>query len=180
MSKIKCVIAFIFGAAVGAAVTGKILSNRYERLVQEEVASVKEHLGKHNNLAKKDSNPFVDDEEEFEDEYYQRTLEYGSAKPISGPRVIHPDEFGMRDDYETRTLKCFADRVVTDLDDEVIEDVDSLIGDESLDHFGEYGEYEPNSVYVRNDRLKLDIEILLVGNRYCPDVTTKTPHQAED
>ena len=180
MSKVKCVLAFALGAGVGAAVTWKILVNRFDRIIDEEVASVKEHLGKRNNQpTEKDNNPFEDYEEDLEDDYCQKTQQYGNTKPISGPRVIHPDEFGMRDDYETRTLKCFADRVVTDLDDEVIEDVDSLIGDESLDHFGEYGEYETNTVYVRNDRLKLDIEILLSGQKYYPDVTSKRPHQAE-
>ena len=42
-------------------------------------------------------------------------------------------------------------------------DVDCFIGLESLKHFGEYGD---DSVYVRNDELKADYEILLDDEKY--------------
>ena len=41
---------------------------------------------------------------------------------------------------------------------DVIEDIDRVVGKDSLTHFGEY---EDDSVYVRNDRLKCEYEILL-------------------
>ena len=51
----------------------------------------------------------------------------------------------------------YADGVLTDDWDHPIEDVEGLVGVESLTHFGEY---EEDSVYVRNDRYKTDYEIL--------------------
>ena len=39
----------------------------------------------------------------------------------------------------------------------MISDVDNVVGKDSLSKFGEY---EPDSVYVRNDREKTDYEIL--------------------
>lgn len=172
MSKVKCVLAFIFGAAVGSVVTWKVLDTRYEQLIQEEVASVKKHLGKQH-----DKDIDIDaEEDELEQEYFQKTEQYSNDKNLSKPYIIHPDEFGMCE-YETYSLHCYADRVVTDLDDEIIENVEILIGDKSLDHFGEY---EPDAVYVRNDKLKRDYEILLKGQRYYTDVAHKKPHRAED
>lgn len=183
MSKVKCVLAFILGAGVGSVVTWKLLSDKYEKLVQEEVASVKEHLGARIKGTTEDTDlPFEYDDEDTDDsdpEYKNITSKYGQTEQhdLRRPYVIHPTQFGMHSTYETRSLKCFADRVVTDDDENVIEDVDNIVGDESLDHFGEY---EMDSVYVRNDRLKCDFEILLDVRRYYIDVAHKKPHRVED
>lgn len=80
------------------------------------------------------------------------------------PYVIHPDEFG--DDYNTITLVYYKDDVVTTYDtDEVLTDkeIEDLIGEESLSHFGEY---EEDSVFVRNDARKIDYEILRSEETY--------------
>ena len=53
--------------------------------------------------------------------------------------------------------------------------MDNVVGLESLAHFGEY---EDDSVFVRNDRLKCDYEILL-DQRTCSDVIKQRPHQTE-
>lgn len=71
------------------------------------------------------------------------------------PYVIDPIEFGD-DDYEQETLTYYADGVLTDEWDNVIENVDDLVGTDSLTHFGEY---EEDCVHVRNDLLKTDFEI---------------------
>lgn len=180
MSKVKCVLAFILGAGVGSVVTWKLLSDKYEKLVQEEVASVKEHLGARVKGTTEDADlPFEYDEEaeDVDSDYPRLTREYGQTEQhdLRRPYVIHPTQFGMHSTYGTRSLKCFADRVVTDDDENVIEDVDNIVGDESLDHFGEY---EMDSVYVRNDRLKCDYEILLDVRRYSD--RNKEAHLTED
>lgn len=182
MSNGKCILAFIFGAGVGAVVTWKFLNDRYERLVQEEVMSVKEALckDKSDTVEQKDESFDIEAEaDKVESEYIDRLREYHHTgeHDLSKPYIIHPDEFGMYDEYESTSLKCFADRVVTDMDNEIIEDVDLVVGDESLDHFGEF---EPDAVYVRNDKLKCDYEILLDPRRYYTDIAHKKPHQAED
>ena len=74
-----------------------------------------------------------------------------------GPYVISPDEFGNEFDYEEVSLTYYADGVLTDDQDNIIEDVDGLVGLDSLNHFGEY---EDDSVFVRNDALQTDYEIL--------------------
>lgn len=182
MSKLTHVLAFIVGAGISAVVTYKLVSARYDQLIQEEVASVKEHLIGRTKGDDKDSDevPFECDEEvDAPPEHIMREYRMGdgikSNTQTSGPYVIHPAQFGENATYETRSLTCFRDRIVTDTDENVIEDVENLIGDESLDHFGEY---EIDSVFVRNDRLKCDFEILLDTRRYS-DIH-KNAHLAED
>ena len=41
-----------------------------------------------------------------------------------------------------------------------------MVGEDSLEHFGEY---EEDAVYVLNDLIKTDFEILLVESRYYED-----------
>ena len=76
----------------------------------------------------------------------------------SEPYVITPEEFGENEDYNTVSLTYYADHILTYEDDELVEDIDGLVGEESLTHFGEY---EDDSVFVRNDVCKTDYEILL-------------------
>lgn len=88
------------------------------------------------------------------------------------PYIISPEEFGENPYYDTISLTYYSDKVLTDEDDIEIEDVDGLIGEDSLNHFGEY---EDDSVFVRNDELQTDYEILLDERAYY-DIN----HQMED
>lgn len=81
------------------------------------------------------------------------------SEDVDTPYIISPEEFGEDPGYDSVTLIYYADGVVTDDDNNVIEDeeADELFGLESLEHFGEY---EDDSVHVRNDVLKTEYEIL--------------------
>lgn len=85
------------------------------------------------------------------------------SESVGAPYVISPEEFGEKDGYETVSLNYYADGVLTDDDDEIIDDVDTIVGSESLTHFGEY---EEDSVFVRNDAHRCDYEILKDLRRY--------------
>ena len=93
------------------------------------------------------------------------------------PHVISPEEFAEIEEYETTSLYYFSDGILTHLNGEVVEDVDEIIGTESLTHFGEY---EDDSVFVRNDKLKCDFEILRDPTRYADSERFDTTRQAED
>ena len=79
------------------------------------------------------------------------------------PYIIPPEDFGDYPDYETISLTYYNDKVLTDEYNEIVDDIDDLIGEDSLNHFGEY---EDDSVFVRNDALKVDYEILLDPANY--------------
>ena len=51
-------------------------------------------------------------------------------------------------------------------DGELVDAADAIIGEGSLERFGEY---EEDSVFVRNDRLKCDYEILLEPRKFYSD-----------
>ncbi len=178
----SCIAAFVIGAAAGSLVTWHIAKKKYERIAQEEIDSVKvifkshkEDRGQHRL-----THP-VDHDEEIVDgkgvlDYLEKVKESGYAgypdrekeavddmDKVERPYVIRPEEFGEYDDYEKISLTYYADGVLADDGDEPVEDVDEIVGIESLEHFGEY---EDDSVFVRNDRLRCDYEILLDHSSY--------------
>ena len=50
-----------------------------------------------------------------------------------------------------------GDEVLADEEDETVDNVDDIVGADFANHFGEY---EDDSVFIRNDRMKCDYEIL--------------------
>ena len=97
------------------------------------------------------------------------------------PFVIDPSEFGENPEYDTETLTYFADGVLVDDVDDVIEEPDIVVGLENLKVFEEFG---ATSVYVRNDIYKTDYEIIRDDWNYSdlkepvePPVKEKKPHQ---
>ena len=79
------------------------------------------------------------------------------------PYIIPPEEFGENEDYDTISLTLYSDGVLADDADKPITDIDEVIGNESLEHFGEY---EDDSIFVRNDKLKCDYEVLIDERKY--------------
>lgn len=84
-----------------------------------------------------------------------KTLDPGITP--SNPIVISPDEFGEDETYDKVSLYYYTDGIVADDNDEVVEDVDALIGYSSLETFGEY---EDDAVHVKNEGVKTYYEIL--------------------
>lgn len=182
---------FIFaaGAAVGSAVTWKFIKTKYEQIAQEEIDSVKEIFGKTKpeQTTKEDVTTEERIQKETDFKEYAETLRdqnytnYSDIQQkeeennLDKPYVISPEEFGEMDDYDVVSLTLYADKILTDDRDIPIEDVENMVGYESLTHFGEY---EDDSVFVRNDRLKTDYEILLDERTYS-QVYRTNPHRAE-
>ena len=88
--------------------------------------------------------------------------------------VISPEEFG-ENGYDTISLTYYADKILADEYDCPIIDVDDCVGADSLNRFGEY---EDDSVFVRNDIKEIDYEILLDLRRYS-DINAEPPYQVE-
>ena len=170
--KVKIVLSFIAGAAVGTAITWKFTKEKYEQIAQEEIDSVKEVFL--NRTTTKEAVSPKDDEPNVI-EYANKLMTNGytndsnkyekkeKVSSVKGPYVIPPEEFGILEDYETVSLTYYADQVLADENDSLIEDVEDVVGYEALTHFGEY---EDDSVFVRNDAQKCDYEILLDQRKY--------------
>lgn len=190
MSKITGLFIFAIGVAVGSAVTWRYTKKIYEQRAQEEIDSVKEVFSKKSadktgaNVEETETTQedWSGDEENVDISQYKKILEnegYATDDKAftveSGPYVISPDEFGEFDDYDQISLTYYADQVLADENDEMIQDADNVIGAESLTHFGEY---EDDSVYVRNDRLNCDYEILKDERTYS-EILKQRPHRRE-
>lgn len=74
------------------------------------------------------------------------------------PYPIDPSEFGNDGKNATMTCTYFADGVLVDDVDEVIEDPDLVVGRHHIDIFNEFP--DATCVYVRNDVDGTDYEIL--------------------
>lgn len=192
MNKIKTLFAFASGVAVGSAVTWKLLKTKYEQIAQEEIDSVKEAFFKAYNESEDCEETECSDGDEVEPE---TTMKYAAILQREGytnysdtakeskesdeledePYVISPEEFG-ESDYTQIGLTYYSDGTLADENDEIVEDVEKYVGIESLSHFGEY---EDDSVFVRNDRLKIDYEILLDTRKYS-DIMNKRPYPREE
>lgn len=175
----KYILAFVLGAALGSAASWRYFKTKYEQIAQEEIDSVKEYYYKKNNDKKPEEAVETEEQEEEESEpdYIEYTsmlknenyhTDYSEIKKTTGipgelPYVISPEEFGEMDGYSRISLTYYADQVVADDADHILEDVEGTIGFDSLTHFGEY---EDDSVFVRNDRRRCDYEILLSLKKY--------------
>lgn len=188
---------FIFtaGAAIGSAVTWKLVKDKYARIAQEEIEALRDWYMQRN---KNDEEPPVEKEEapvevkpestpEFTQQEridyaniantYTNNNEKGVPAPVKRPYVISPDEYD-ENGYQTVSLTLYEDGVIEDdyfnvWDDDQIEE---SIGHDSLNHFGEY---EDDSVFVRNDVEEIDYEILKDSRRYS-DVPKKNPYPGCD
>lgn len=168
-------VVFVAGASLGAVVSWKLLEEKYKQIANEEIESVKEVYRK-----KFESNVKITDvgvtvkRDEPEDEPVKKEysdlikkLGYSDEEVTKNvkkkPYVISPGEFGELHDYDTVTLTYYNDGVLTDDQDEPIEDVEKLVGKDFATH---YGEYEDDSVCIRNDELQTDYEILKDSRNY--------------
>lgn len=196
-NKIINVLMFAAGTAIGSIVTWQLVKRKYEQIAQEEIDSVKEVFSKRMNPCTKTGSvskidgPEEDDSSnevykdiikesgytsnEDEDEVIETDLTEEVNNHAEKPYVIPPDEFGEYYGYDIVSLTLYADMILADENNEIIEDVEDSVGFESLGHFGEY---EDDAVHVRNERYGCDYEILRDLRKYTDVV--KKPHQTEE
>ena len=159
-------LVFAAGAVFGSLVTWKLTKDKYARIAQEEIDSVKEVFARREReeIASKPSQDEINNYKKIIAEQGYTTIKEDEAVGTR-PYVIPPEDFGDDPDYKTVSLTYYADKVLTDEDNHVINPgrIDDLIGEDSLTHFGEY---EEDSVFVRNEKRKTDYEILLDMSNY--------------
>lgn len=200
---IKYFITFALGAAAGSVAAWAILKPKYEQAKNEEVEEVREYyhekysdtldkMSKLNKVAREAveykervadlgyssaATDSSDEEYPYENETDQEggsgTLTFNPTDDV--PQVITPEEFAADDEYQSESLTLYSDGVLTDDFDNPIEDVPAMVGD-ALNHFGEY---EDDSVFVRNDRYKCNYEILK-DDRTFAEVKNHTLNLVED
>ena len=182
---------FTAGAAIGSVVIWKLIDEKYKKLAHDEIEEVRKYYKSKVTPETKEKPTEIDGSTTVAGqidlvEYAEMLNEHGytnytndeikEMSSVKRPYVIKPEEFGEIDYYDTETLYYYADGVLTDDGGNPIEDVDGMVGLDSLDHFGDY---EDDSVHVRNDAKKTDYEILRDLGNYSDDADYD-PHSAED
>lgn len=164
----KNVLIFIGGATVGSLVTWKFLEKKYIDLANEEIDSVVERFKeREKNIKtqvenKKEFNNIVNEEHyTSEEKVVSEEIKDMEDKLINNKttdiQLIDPNEFGNMPKYDTKSWTFWNNDILTDEVDMIIENSDQIIGD-ALDHFDDYE--DGDVVYVRNNKLKCDYEIL--------------------
>ena len=177
---IKLMFALSVGAAIGSVVTWKVIKTKYQQIAEEEIESVREYY--ETLYSEKESVIDVEPDQETPAEVSvskadvrslaTRVSELGynpeeEVEDVNGPYVISPEEFATLEDYETVELTYYANGVLTDDTDDPIEDIEGTVGSDFASHFGEF---EDDSVHIRNEMRRTDYEILAVSRNYT-DVT---------
>ena len=184
----KNLLCFVAGAAIGSVVTWKLIEKKYKDLADEEIESVIETFKNRKPIITKDEvketvekviNKWkepketvedivaaegysIENEEEIDEDdesNYTVNVDNDNDIEVITPYVITPEQFGEYNEYGTKTLTYYSDNVLTDEIDNPItsEEMVTMIGPDALDHFGEY---EDDSVYIRDEMNEMDYEIL--------------------
>ena len=190
------ILAFSVGAAAGAVVSWKMLETKYTRLVDAAYAEAKELYANRKRVVKdqdvEEENTDIPETKPTGDsmsvrEYAAKLAKSGyvnysdvqqleeESEPSSQIYIIPPEEYGENEEYERIELTYYVDGVLADDMNEIIEDVDDVIGVGSLNRFGEY---EEDSIHVRNELMKCDYEVLLSTRAYS-EIRNRVPHRAE-
>ena len=180
MDLLSKVLIFTAGTLIGSVVTYKMIKDKYEQLAQEEIDSVKQEFGigvkktepeepvkqieeKTNNTSTLKEYDKILRNQKYTKYSNSETDENKEETRVDRPYVIAPEEFDELDDYESNELTYYSCGTLADDCDNIIDDVDEIVGDDFAEHFGEY---EDDSVYIRNDALKCDYAIMRDYRRY--------------
>ena len=170
-NKIVGFMMFAVGATIGSVATWMVIKTKYERIADEEIESIREVYSKKEAAMKENQEPVAEKPSIYEMKAYLECIKennYGNKKDDEeeneegendmndSPYVISPEEFGNVDDHICVYLSYYADGVLADDWGTEVIDPEEEVGPNIVSHFGEY---EEDTVFVRNEKLKVDYEI---------------------
>lgn len=191
-------VIFAVGAAVGSVATWWFTKEHYARIADREIEDIREYYGqRHGDSVDEEDDPYIVREEDLpqqpaaEDirqlakitqdlgytDYAKTPVATNEKEPEPGRfEVISPEEYDTLEGFDTAELTHYADGVLTDEDDEIV-DANEIVGMDPAQHFGEY---EEDSVHIRDHREKIDYEILRDDRAYSDVWSVNSPREAED
>lgn len=173
MKSIKGIFIFVIGVVSGTFVGAQIAKKKYEEIANEEIEEIRAYYKEREKEVKEIEEPnAVEAPEEKsieveERKQYNNIIKRGNYMAVDEEEQnnvcdeaypIDPSEFGNDGKNATETLTYFADGVLVNEVDEVIEDPDLVVGRHHIDIFNEFP--DATCVYVRNDLDGTDYEIL--------------------
>ena len=178
----ESVLIFALGGGIGAFIASRVVKAKYERILQEEIDSVKKTYSNKGrsltDLSNQETAAILKDYDELVQEYINESPsdQNGKEEPVDRPYFIPPEEYGEIDGYEEISLTYYQkdDTLTDELDHEVDDYIDS-VGTEFKDILT--SSYSP-VVYVRNDSKRCDYEIALNVGSY-GDILNERPYLQE-
>ena len=186
---------FIFAAGVvaGAVAGAYLVKDKVMADAKQEIEEVREYYKSKKESKKEETVEEQPVEEVKEEKEYEEIVvnsgyvNYNKPEQITQhsvledePYSIDPEEFGNKEDegWDTMVLTYFADGVLIDDADEIVEQPDVVVGLDNLKIFEEFP--DATCVYVRNETWRTDFEILRDDWKWSdlqePQVEKK-PHQ---
>lgn len=201
MNKLHVFLAFVAGGVCGVLGTKTYFEDLYRRQYEEDLESVKKvwtYKKPVEDDSKEDNEPVLDKEPRENEMYqYAKILQkkgytnysdtpvdtsemtapevYTPPENYKDPYPIPPDILGS-DGYDQITLFYTEDKVLLNEDDTKVDNIEDVVGLDSLNHFGEY---EEDVLYVRNERLRTDYEVLMDPRTY-PQVLEERPYLSRE
>ena len=177
-------LGFVIGLAIGVVSSALYFRGKTQEEVDEvrsfylskvgeneatentEAETVEEKVFREFNATKPEIRDYINTLRERKYVDYSKTAEPddSSAKVpdvIADPYVISIDDFGQEEGYDTITLTAYSDGTIANYADDELEDPESTIGEDILSKFG-----DEDVVYIRNDRLKADFEVVRDNRTY--------------
>lgn len=176
MKSIKGIFIFVIGVVSGTFVGAQIAKKKYEEIANEEIEEIRAYYKERATelpeqtveMTIDEEKPKVEEIEIIEErKQYDNIIKRGNYMAVDEEEQnnvcdeaypIDPSEFGNDGKNATETLTYFADGVLVNEVDEVIEDPDLVVGRHHIDIFNEFP--DATCVYVRNDLDGTDYEIL--------------------
>ena len=189
---------FIFAAGVvaGAVAGAYLVKDKVMADAKQEIEEVREYYKSKKESKKEETveeQPVEEAKEVKEEKEYEEIVvnsgyvNYNKPEQVAQhsvledePYSIDPEEFGDKEEegWDTMVLTYFADGVLIDDTDEVVEQPDVVVGLDNLKIFEEFP--DATCVYVRNETWRTDFEILKDDWKWSdlqePQVEKK-PHQ---
>ena len=189
MKLFKGLCIFGAGVIAGAFVAARAVKEKYQQEAEEEIAEMREYyreLKKESTKVETAEDDTKEESKEESKEDFKPIEELAEAEEIIKDRgyinythyndtdikennkeervdeneiyIIDPEEYGGENgEYDTATLTYFKDGVLADEVDEIVA-YNIIGGEENLQPFKDYPDC--NAVYVRDDNIMVDYEIL--------------------
>jgi hypothetical protein len=117
------------------------------------------------------------DEEKYHE--YEKVSEEANNKTDFCPYIITLEQLEEKEHYDKLSISYYEDDdTLVDENEEVIADPVSIVGNDALNNFGE-GSDDPEIVYVRNEKLETDYEVIRLSKSYAITVLGIEPEEGE-
>lgn len=187
--KVVKVLIFATGVVVGSIMTVRLIKDKYEKIAEDEIADMRDYYNEkrkklsdltEDTVSEEKTSGITDEEKEEYDRKltnYNKMFESGEETKSmfddeesdddddedDGITLLHPQEFGTLDDYETAFLEYYTDGYVIDEFGDVVADPEKILGKEAL---GSIGKYSEDVIHVRNESEMTDFEVLKIAHDY--------------